>query len=316
MSAYPNQGPGDYARASDEGLTAERFLDLLWPDDDTDAYRGHVNVWTLEGRCSYWFPVPTERAKAATTAEALADAVNVYFGTALIDLDARKQQAASENNGQVDLKKIRGTSASVRAIPGVWADVDVGGPIHGPAHKNTKLPTTYDDARALIAEAIPLEPTVIIDSGHGVQVWWLFAEPWSLESNEKREEAATLVYRLQQTLLAKAKLHGWEVDGTADLARVLRLPGTVNHKLDPVPVRVIEIDETRRYQIDSFDPYLVDAAYRVTIADPVSLPDDLEPVDLDMLRVAPWIKMVIRDGNEWIEDEQANRYGSRSPGAG
>jgi hypothetical protein len=44
----------------------------------------------------------------------------------------------------------------------------------------------------------------------------------------------------------------------------------------------------------------------------VPLPDDLEPVELDSLPLAPWIKKLILDGNEWVEEQQAWRYGSRS----
>jgi hypothetical protein len=290
----------------------EQFLSLLWPEDgDDDAYSGQLNVWTLEGRRSVWFPC-RRRSEAAAAAVRLAGKANVYCGTALIDLEKRNQIEAVENRGVVDVKAIRGTNATASAIPGLWADVDVGGPIHGKAHKNTKLPPTYEHARALIAEAIPLEPTVIIDSGHGLYFWWLFAEPWSLDTEQDREEAAELVYRFQATLRKRAEAHGWEIDGTADLARVLRLPGTINHKLDPVPVKIVALDETRRYQTDSFDPYLVDVEYRNVISEPVPLPDDLEPVELDSLPLAPWIKKLILDGNEWVEEKQAWRYGSRS----
>jgi hypothetical protein len=41
--------------------------------------------------------------------------------------------------------------------------------------------------------------------------------------------------------LAEAK--GWTIDATADLARVLRLPGTINHKSDPIQVTV-DLPET------------------------------------------------------------------------
>ena len=271
--SLPHDGAGFNARAPDIGLTAEEFLRLIWPPSDPyEGYDGHFNVWTLKDRQSRWFK-PSELAKAATTAEALAAKKDVYFATALIDLDARKQHAAIESQGTADLKKIRGTNATASALFGLWADIDIGGPIHGPAHKNTKLPPTYEDALSLIAEAIPVEPTIIIDSGHGVYPLWLFAEPWSLDNDEDREEAAELVYRFQQTIQEKAKAHGWEVDGTADLARVLRLVGTVNHKLAPVPVRVVRINANCRYQTDSFDQYLVDATYRTIIAEPVPLPE-------------------------------------------
>jgi hypothetical protein len=294
-----------------EAQAAEDFLGLLWPACDDESYGGHINIWTLENRQSQWFSL-RDVSGVAKMATALANTKNVYFGTALIDLELRKRHQRIENNGVVDLKAIRGTSATASALFGLHADIDIGGPIHGGAHKNTKLPPTYEDARALIDEAIPLEPTVIIDSGHGFYPLWLFAEPWSLDGEQDREEAAELVYRFQATLQAKAKAHGWEIDGTADLARVLRLPGTMNRKLEPVPVKVIALNESRRYQTDSFDPYLLDVEYRHIVSDPVPLPEDLDAVELDSLPVAPWTKKLIRDGNEWVEDKQAWRYGSRS----
>jgi hypothetical protein len=294
-------------------LTTERFFRLLWPnaDDPSTPARGRINLWQLQGRSSSWVDV-RDTAEAAAIVERQARRHDVYAATALIDLDARKRQAAIENRGEVDPKAIRGTSATASALPGAWLDVDVGGPIHGPAHKNTNLPPTYEAALALIAETIPLRPTLIIDSGHGLYAWWLFAEPWQLEDDRDREEAADLVYRLQRTFQERAKAHGWEVDGTADLARVLRPPGSINHKLAPVPVRGIEVNETQRYQPSDFDPYLLDVEWDSVVADPVPLPDDLAPVDLAALPLPPYIKKLILAGNEWQEDRQAWRYGSRS----
>ena len=35
-------------------------------------------------------------------------------------------------------------------------------------------------------------------------------------------------------------LDGWKLDGTADLCRLIRIPGTLNHKFDPPrPVEII-----------------------------------------------------------------------------
>ncbi len=301
MSANPRTSAGVQ--------TAAEFLRLLWPADP--ELGGHINVWTLQNRKSYWFNVHNTDGAAATI-ERLAQRADTYVGTALIDLKARKIQEAIDNRGDVNIKAIRGTNASAIAIPGVWVDLDIGGPIHGKAHKNSKLPPTIEDALALIGEAMPLPPTMVIDSGHGLYGWWLFQEPWQLENDADREEAANLVYRLQETVRDKARAHDWDVDGTADLARVLRCVGSINRKLEPVAVRVLTLDETRRYQPDDFERYLVDVEWRRIIADPVDLSSELPEVELDLLQLKPWIKKLIRDGNEWQEDKNAWRYGSRS----
>jgi P4 family phage/plasmid primase-like protien len=305
---HTSDAVGASARAPDLKQEAAAWFRLCW---QTEVVSGHVNLWRLEGCTSFWFPA-NQIEKAVAKAEQLAGTANVYCGTALIDLEARKTAEKIANEGQCELKAIRGTAATACAIPGLWLDLDVGGPIHGPAHKSTKLPPTYEDALALIAETLPLEPTVIIDSGHGLYAWWLFEEPWYFENDQDREEAAGLVYRLQRTFQEKATTHGWDVDGTADLARVLRIPGTFNRKLAPVPVRFHTINEHRRYQPSDFDQYLIDEEWNRVVARAVELPDDLEPTDLDSLPLAPWIKKVIATGNEWDEEKQANRYGSRS----
>lgn len=53
-------------------------------------------------------------------------------------------------------------------------------------------------------------------------------------------------------------------DHTKDLARLLRLPGTLNRKdkrngKDPVPCELIECDPERRYEIEVFTPFAIEA---------------------------------------------------------
>jgi hypothetical protein len=98
----------------------------------------------------------------------------------------------------------------------------------------------------------------VIDSGHGLYPWWLFRELWVFDSDEERQQAQTLAQRFLATLQEKARAHGWHIDPTADLARVLRVPSTWNRKLQPVPVRVVEYNETCRYNPSDFEPYLVE----------------------------------------------------------
>jgi len=51
--------------------------------------------------------------------------------------------------------------------------------------------------------------------------------------------------------------HGWSMDGTADLCRLLRLPGTHNRKqADPIAVRYEVIEDGRRYNPSDFEEFL------------------------------------------------------------
>jgi hypothetical protein len=149
----------------------------------------------------------------------------------------------------------RGTADEVIALPGLWADLDV----NGDAHEANNLPPTGEDALRII-EAIPLGPTLIVHSGHGLQVWWLFKELWVFEDETERKEAQGLSRRFQNTLKRKATEYGWRMDGTHDISRVLRPPETLNHKLNPVEVRILHYDEGARYNPADFKPYLIEAA--------------------------------------------------------
>ena len=82
-----------------------------------------------------------EAAKNATSAR---EAENVYA----IGVQGQQPQQG------------RGKQASVIALPGLWADIDVLGPNHGA----TSLPPTIEEAWSIV-QAIPLKPTVVVHSG-------------------------------------------------------------------------------------------------------------------------------------------------------
>ena len=219
--------------------TVLSFLRLLYGEDPP----GHIVLWTLPDKRSSWF-LAKEMDKAAEEASELAQSKNVYFGIGL----------QKEDLGP----KKRGKEESVSAIPGLWIDMDV----KGPAHKEPNLPSTKEEALTLLQE-FPLPPTVIIDSGNGLQVWYLFKELWVLENEEERTRAEDLSHRFSSTIRARAKEHGWNLDNTSDLARVLRPPGTWNRKLDPVPVCLIKQNEANRYNPSDFEDYLIQTQSQV-----------------------------------------------------
>jgi hypothetical protein len=73
------------------------------------------------------------------------------------------------------------------------------------------------------------EPTVWIHSGGGYYAIWMLDEPLLLDGTHDEAEAAST--GLQAVLSASAKRLGYSYGtGVGDLARVLRVPGTVNGK--------------------------------------------------------------------------------------
>lgn len=128
----------------------------------------------------------------------------------------------------------RGTADAVEGVSGFWADIDVADP---GAHKGKIYPLTLAEARGVLG-MLGIPPSLEVLSGHGLQAWWLFREPWLLAGPEERARCAHASRAWGATLAACAKVKGWAVDSVADLARMLRIPGTMNCKVKPfVPVQ-------------------------------------------------------------------------------
>jgi hypothetical protein len=160
---------------------------------------GYLPIWTRQDRLTRWVPA-NDLDLAAQTARLLGQTKDVYFGVGLQPRDLGQSQ--------------RGQAKDVIAIPGCWADVDV----RGPAHKGTDLPPTKDDARTLLGE-FPLEPTLVVDSAHGLQPWWLFKEPWVFDGDEERQRPSLMVREPTDTrkppsshtrTVSSATLFAWE----------------------------------------------------------------------------------------------------------
>jgi len=166
--------------------------------------------------------------EASTTALELCSDKDVYYGIGI----------------QRDRIEVgRGTADTVVSIPGLWLDID----IRGPNHAAEDLPPDRESAMELL-KSFDLEPTLIVSTGGGLHVYWLFDEPMILSDDSERDQARGLADRFQNMFISSALTKGWKIDKTSDLARLLRLPGTFNHKQDdPVPVEIIKLNENNRY---------------------------------------------------------------------
>lgn len=144
----------------------------------------------------------------------------------------------------------RGTTSEAIASPGAWHDLD----IHNPSkavHAATNLPPTAEVGLALIAEAGLPPPSRIVRSGHGLYPLWLFSDGvWIFANDEEREIAHAVVKGIQRRIIDAAATHGWHQDTTSDLARVLRIPGTHNRKVNREPIPVETVERGARYSRD------------------------------------------------------------------
>lgn len=185
--------------------------------------------------------------EVATTCQRMVDqGLDVYYGIGL------QEKALTSST--------RGTANTVNTIPGPWLDIDIA----SPGHSSSDLPATTEDALQIL-EVLPFEPSVVIHSGGGLHVYWLFKEPLVFANPEERSEAQKLLNQFQLVLRQEAKRHGWGMDNTSDLARVLRVPYTKNFKDSEHPrdVTILEEDYSLRYDPQQFSEFL-EPATRMT----------------------------------------------------
>ena len=198
-------------------MEAGEFLNILWGY----PVPGQVLVWTLPQKRSIWY----NRLDNVQVGDFSHRDVYTGVGVAPLDVLLRSNQ--------------RATADQIGGIAGMWSDVDYA----GPDHAKPDLPPTEADAWELIM-AMPFRPTIIVHTGHGLQAWWLFKQPWLFGEGE-REEAQAMIRGWQGWMAGLAGNRGWVVDATHDLARLMRLPGTYNNKSERVPVKVLSSDGPR-----------------------------------------------------------------------
>jgi len=152
----------------------------------------------------------------------------------------------------------RGTAADVKAIVGLWSDVDILNPL---AHKAKDYPVSVEEALS-IATVGGFKPSVTVNSGYGLHTYHLFKEPLIFENPSQHNDASVLLSRWAGTVQSNARARGKVVDSVHDLARVLRVAGTLNWK-DPENPRAVTIDASPvvRYNPDDIEPFLIAAEY-------------------------------------------------------
>lgn len=208
-------------------MDTREFFDALY--GQAIGEDAQLCIWTIPDKRSKWF---TETESAAIYALAQAERREVYYGVGL--------RRAKIHAG-------RGKSNDVTQVTTLWADID-----YGATHQSKAYPPTEDDAMKLVSEpGVP--PSIVVRSGHGLHAYWLLSEALGPEDG-----IASLLRRWGMTLNSHAKVHGWTLDCTSDLARVLRVPGTINYKFEQVqPVEVISDDCSRKYHYHHFDSVCV-----------------------------------------------------------
>jgi len=185
-----------------------------------------VLLWTLPTKRSVWFQnFNNVDGFVAARNEAHED---VYVGVSIAGHDAKVTA------------RTRVSNVTAAGLPGLWADIDV----QDPVHRKPGLPPDVDTVLAFLT-TLERQPTIIVHSGHGLQAWWLFSTPWVFQQPQDRPQAAALAQWWHSSLSQQFQARQWTLDATHDLARVMRLPGSVNYKAVPTPVQVLKQDGPR-----------------------------------------------------------------------
>ena len=247
---------------------------------------GWLILWTRQDKATRAFNLGEEGAldQAVEYCAARASTFDVYAAVGL-----QRDRPANTS---------RGAEPGVSVLPGFWADVDIA----GAAHKAEALPPTEQDARSLIDSA-GLKPSLVVQSGFGLQPYWLFREPYQIESADERKRLKSLSTRFQLNLRLRANVRGWTMDSTADLCRVLRVPGTFNHKVDG-DIRMVTAEYADpAYNLDDFEDLLAG------IEDPgEGSRETPSPLDLPPARLPP-----ILDGCVWMRHCRNDAAGLAEP---
>jgi putative DNA primase/helicase len=159
----------------------------------------------------------------------------------------------------------RGGQADTMALPALWADIDIA----GPGHKGEqKLPPDEHAARKTVEAARLPEPTLWAHSGGGMYPFWLLDRPYIVDDPT---DAADLSAGWQKALGHGAASLGWHYGtGVGDLARVLRIPGTVNRKAGLERPCVVVSGGGARYSFEALCQYMTDALHAIPEPEPVA----------------------------------------------
>ena len=219
------------AETLEQRVTATEFLTELFAHVDD----GYLHLFALDRvngeRHVVWRPVDKIHSLTAE-ARKLSGTCCVWFGAA---------PRVAELGGQ------RGGAEQCTVITAAWVDIDVA----GPNHVAENLPPDRDAARLLLAD-YPLAPSAIIDTGGGIQAWWFLNEPVD------RDAALPFLTRWGATWSELGAHRRWHVDNVFDIARIMRLPATVNRKSTPANVVVTDWNPEIRYGIDDLDQWTIE----------------------------------------------------------
>lgn len=172
----------------------DEILPRLWQGGS------HAYFWTDDDgggqKCTLWqdlLQVPRARLPKVWL-----ERLNCYFG-----IHPTRQRGADSYT--------RAKVADIALINCLYAEID-----------NLQTPEEVQECIDWLLEDMPCRPSLIIWSGGGLHIYWLLDAPFALDSDAARERAILAQRAIVAYIGGDIAVH--------DLARVLRVPGSINHK--------------------------------------------------------------------------------------
>lgn len=148
----------------------------------------------------------------------------------------------------------KGDRTNLAELPCLWGDIDC-----------QKLGLDKLAVLAALASC-PMPPSIIVDSGAGLHVYWLLREALIVALDDdgiSLGDAAEIEDRVIAVLRQLAGVFAGDLV-VCELARIMRLPGTHNSKVatleanagQPALVRLLECDSQRTYELGDMEEWL------------------------------------------------------------
>jgi hypothetical protein len=186
---------------------------------------------------------------------------DIYFGSALRVLDLLNEPGNS-----------RGGKEDCIVSTCLATDLDFN--CCDDAHKANSLPASIEEAAGVIGK-LP-DPSILVDSGHGVHPYHIYTEDVVLKNKQQRAQYEKDRKKAQSPYEKELKRNDWKHDGTWTIDRIWRLPGFKNWKLrhDPKLVTVLYglEGEIEKYDQQSLVPIKRKVAKPKPIAKLTSVP--------------------------------------------
>jgi len=182
------------------------------------------------------------------------------------------------------------------ALTVIFNDVDYG----SAGHKKKNRWQTREEAQTAI-DAFPIKPSIIVYTGGGFQVYWILSEPFGIGNGNCGQ--------VEAIMKGIGRVIGGD-DGTQDVSRIFRIPGTLNVKTNvPRRVETVESHPDRVYDLADFAHYAGQVHQEQGHASQDVPPrDGSQTTNIDELKVPAWVKGLIRSGNaSGYDDDRSKR---------